>query len=47
MGFIFGGLGVVATVLCFFYIPELKGKTYQEIDELFVRQVPPRKTGSI
>ncbi|KAL4882054.1 maltose permease [Aspergillus karnatakaensis] len=45
VGFIFGGLSLFATVVCFFYIPELKGKTYAEIDGMFHDRVPPRKMG--
>ncbi|WKT49352.1 MFS transporter superfamily [Fusarium oxysporum f. sp. vasinfectum] len=46
VGFIFGGLSAFASILCIFYIPELKGRTYQEIDTLFYRRVPIRKMGS-
>lgn len=45
VGFVFGGLGAIATVGSFFYVPELKGKTFAEIDALFVAKVPPRKMG--
>jgi hypothetical protein len=45
VGFVFGGLGVVATALCFLYIPDLKGRTYEEIDVMFENRVPPRKMG--
>ncbi|KAL2831563.1 maltose permease [Aspergillus cavernicola] len=45
VGFVFGGLSLLATVLSFFYIPELKGKTYNEIDIMFHDRVPPRKMG--
>ncbi|KAL2841025.1 general substrate transporter [Aspergillus pseudoustus] len=43
VGFIFGGLSLFATILSFFYIPELKGRTYAEIDAMFHDRVPPRK----
>ncbi|KAF5581628.1 maltose permease [Fusarium pseudocircinatum] len=46
VGFIFGGLSAFASMICVFYIPELKGRTYQEIDTMFYRQVPLRKMGS-
>lgn len=46
VGFVFGGLSAAATVWSFFYIPELKGRTFDEIDELFEKRVPPRKMGS-
>ncbi|KAJ5150918.1 uncharacterized protein N7482_010170 [Penicillium canariense] len=45
VGFVFGGLSACATVVCFFYIPELKMRTYEEIDEMFIGRVPPRKMG--
>jgi len=45
VGFIFGGLALVATVGSWMYVPELKGKTFDEIDRLFASKVPPRKMG--
>lgn len=45
VGFVFGGLGVIATVLCYLYIPDLKGRTFEEIDLMFDNRVPPRKMG--
>ncbi|KAK5992562.1 General alpha-glucoside permease-like protein [Cladobotryum mycophilum] len=46
VGFIFGGLAVIATVWSYFYVPELKGRTHDEIDFMFRMKVPPRKMGS-
>jgi len=46
VGFVFGATSLIATALSFWYIPELKGRTYAEIDEMFLRRVPPRKMGS-
>jgi hypothetical protein len=46
VGFIFGGLAAMATVWSFFYVPELKGRTFDEIDQMFQAKVPPRKMGS-
>jgi hypothetical protein len=46
VGFVFGGLSAAATLWSFFYIPELKGRTFEEIDEMFEKRVPPRKMGS-
>ncbi|OAQ62967.1 maltose permease [Pochonia chlamydosporia 170] len=46
VGFIFGGLAAIATVWSFFYVPELKGRTFDEIDRMFQAKVPPRKMGS-
>jgi Na+/melibiose symporter-like transporter len=45
VGFVFGGLGVIATVGCFLYIPDLKDRTFEEIDVMFANRVPPRKMG--
>jgi hypothetical protein len=45
VGFIFGGLALVCTVVSYFYIPELKGRTFDEIDTLFANRVPPRRMG--
>ncbi len=47
VGFIFGALALVATVGSYFYVPELKGKTFHEIDRLFAAKVPPRKMGGL
>lgn len=46
VGFIFGGLSVFGTFGAWYYVPELKGKTFDEIDRLFAAKVPPRKMGS-
>lgn len=45
VGFIFGGLGLIATIVCFFYIPDLKGRTFEEIDVMFINRVNPRQMG--
>ncbi|KAJ5379946.1 uncharacterized protein N7496_002374 [Penicillium cataractarum] len=45
VGFVFGGLGAIATVGCFLYIPDLKDRTFEEIDTMFANRVPPRKMG--
>lgn len=45
VGFIFGGLAAIATFGSWLYVPELKGKTFDEIDRLFAAKVPPRKMG--
>ncbi|KIW98279.1 uncharacterized protein Z519_01863 [Cladophialophora bantiana CBS 173.52] len=46
VGFVFGGTSLIATILSIWYIPELKGRTYGEIDQMFLNHVPPRKMGS-
>ncbi|KAF6823973.1 maltose permease [Colletotrichum plurivorum] len=47
VGFIFGGLSLIGTIGSFFYVPELKGKTFDEIDRLFAAKVPPRRMGDM
>jgi hypothetical protein len=46
VGFVFGGLGVIATFFCYLYIPDLKDRTFEEIDTMFENRVPARKMGS-
>lgn len=46
VGFVFGGLGAIGTAWSFLFVPELKGRTFEEIDRLFFARVPPRKMGS-
>ncbi|KAJ4508074.1 hypothetical protein HRR83_005655 [Exophiala dermatitidis] len=46
VGFVFGGTSLIATILSIWYIPELKGRTYGEIDTMFINRVPPRHMGS-
>jgi hypothetical protein len=46
VGFVFGSLGAITTAWAFKYVPELKGYTFEEIDQMFFARVPPRKIGS-
>lgn len=46
VGFVFGGLGALAAVWSWFFVPELKGRTFDEIDHMFQAKVPPRKMGT-
>lgn len=41
--FIFGGLCVICLVYLWFYQPESAGRTYGELDEMFMKRVPARK----
>uniref|UniRef100_A0A1N6MC50 Putative sugar porter n=1 Tax=[Candida] hispaniensis TaxID=312227 RepID=A0A1N6MC50_9ASCO len=43
IGFIFGGLSIACLTWCWFRLPELKGRTYLEIDELFALELPARE----
>lgn len=42
IAFIFGGLSVLSCVYLWFYQPETAGRTYEELDEMFVKGVPAR-----
>jgi len=42
-GYLFFGLGLVGWVAIFLYVPEVKGRTYEDLDELFAAKVPTRK----
>ncbi|OXV11343.1 hypothetical protein Egran_00897 [Elaphomyces granulatus] len=46
VGFVFGGLSFLAAIGAFLYVPELKARSFEEIDLLFSLRVPPRKMGS-
>ncbi|KAF9880507.1 hypothetical protein CkaCkLH20_02461 [Colletotrichum karsti] len=43
IAFIFGGLSVISLVHLWFNLPETAGRTYEELDELFMKEVPARK----
>ncbi|KAJ5999984.1 hypothetical protein N7481_000393 [Penicillium waksmanii] len=43
VSFIFGGLCVICLVYLWFYQPETAGRTYGELDEMFMKKVPARK----
>ncbi|KXJ93588.1 general substrate transporter [Microdochium bolleyi] len=43
IGFVFGGIMFVFAVLAYFYVPETRRRTYEELDELFMNKVPARK----
>ncbi|KAJ6442365.1 maltose permease [Purpureocillium lavendulum] len=42
-GFLFGGISLLCLVWCFYRLPESRGRTYEELDILFQRQIPARK----
>lgn len=46
VGFVFGGLAVIGLIWSWFFVPELKGRTYDEIDRMFQAKVPPRHMGT-
>lgn len=43
LGFIFGGLSVVCLVYLWVYQPETAGRSYEELDEMFIKKVPARR----
>jgi MFS transporter, SP family, sugar:H+ symporter len=47
VGYIFGSFNFVMVILTFFCIPELKGRTLEEVDQLFESGVPLRKFGNL
>ncbi|KZZ88060.1 maltose permease [Moelleriella libera RCEF 2490] len=42
-GYVWGGTACVCWMVAFFFLPELKHRTYRELDILFNRRVPARK----
>ncbi|CCM01414.1 uncharacterized protein FIBRA_03465 [Fibroporia radiculosa] len=46
VGFIFGGLSVFGIIWAYFYIPETKNRTVDELDALFERKISARKFSS-
>jgi hypothetical protein len=42
VGFVFGAITFVAFIGCFFFVPETKGRTIEEIDHLYDEKVNPR-----
>jgi sugar porter (SP) family MFS transporter len=42
-GFLFAGLGTLTVLWAFFYLPESKGRTFEELDILFERKLPARQ----
>jgi len=42
-GYVWAGTGFVCLVMAYFYLPEMKGLSYREIDILFKRRIPARK----
>lgn len=43
ISFIFGGLALISLVYLWFYQPETAGRTYEELDEMFVKNIPARQ----
>lgn len=43
IGWIFGGFSIIATVYAYWRVPEISGRSLEELDELFENKVPARK----
>ena len=43
IGFVFGGIMLIFVVLGYFYVPETRMRSYQELDEMFMNHVPTRQ----
>jgi hypothetical protein len=43
VGFIFGGFGLISSIVAYFYIPETKGLSFDDLDWLYTHHIPPRK----
>lgn len=43
VGYIYGAINIIMVVLVLLFIPELKGRTLEEVDQLFASDVPLRK----
>lgn len=42
-GYVWAGTGLICLIMAYIYLPEMKGRSYREIDILFKRRVPARK----
>lgn len=42
-GYVWGATGLMCLIVAYFYLPEMKGRSYREIDIMFKRKIPARK----
>jgi Sugar (and other) transporter len=42
-GYMFFGIGVICCVLIYYWVPDVTGRTYAQLDELFERRIPARQ----
>lgn len=47
VGFIYGAVALIGLIWAFFYFPELKGRSLEEVDEMFAAGVSARKSRSM
>ncbi|RSL40815.1 hypothetical protein CEP54_016010 [Fusarium duplospermum] len=43
IGYVFGAFMLIFAILAFLYVPETRRRTYEELDELFMKKVPTRQ----
>ncbi|KAJ5988281.1 general substrate transporter [Penicillium waksmanii] len=43
IGFVFGAFMLLFAVMAYFFVPETRRRTYEELDELFMNRVPTRE----
>lgn len=46
VGFIFGALAICSFIFAYFCVPEMKGRSLEDINEMFDKEVPTRKFGN-
>lgn len=46
VGFIFGGLAICSFLFAYFCVPEMKGRSLEDINEMFDKEVPTRQFGN-
>ncbi|KAJ7115582.1 maltose porter [Mycena filopes] len=42
-GYVWGATGFICWITAYFFLPEMKGRSYRELDLMFKRRVPARK----
>ncbi|SPO06995.1 related to alpha-glucoside transport protein [Cephalotrichum gorgonifer] len=42
-GYVWAGTGLFCLIVAYFYLPEMKGRSYREIDIMFKRKIPARQ----
>ena len=42
-GYVWGATGLLCLITAYFYLPEMKGLLYREIDIMLKRRIPARK----
>ena len=46
VGFVYGSISTVCLVLIFFFVPEMTGRSLEEIDEMFESKIPAWRSRS-